>query len=121
MSQLPLRVARALERFVSHAASAPAGLDRVVLFGSYARGDFRGDSDIDLLALVDRRDPELLDWLYDGVLEAQLRDRVDLSLKVIPRRAYEEMLAQGEPFAGNVAREGRDLWKRSPATVSAAT
>ena len=120
MGALPTRVARAIDRFVERAGAAPGGgIERILLFGSYARGDFRGDSDVDLLAVVDRREPALLDWLYGAVLEVQLAERVDLSLKVMPRRAIEQMDAAQDPFARNLAREGRLLWTRSSAQASA--
>ena len=38
-------------------------IDRLVLFGSRARGDHRPDSDYDLLVVVGRRDPALLNVL----------------------------------------------------------
>lgn len=34
-------------------------LKTVILYGSYARGDFRPDSDIDILILVDLSDDEI--------------------------------------------------------------
>jgi predicted nucleotidyltransferase len=117
---LPARIARAIDRFVERAAAAPAGdVREILLFGSYARGDFRGDSDVDLLAVVERREPALLDWLYDAVLEVQLHDRVDLSLKVLQRNAMEEMTAAGDPFAEALRREARLLWTKSAAEASA--
>ena len=47
-------------------------LKSVILYGSYARGDFRTDSDIDIMILVDLEDSEIeqfrkqLSWItYD--------------------------------------------------------
>lgn len=34
-------------------------LKRIILYGSYARGDFRADSDIDIMILLDMTDIEL--------------------------------------------------------------
>ena len=35
-----------------------AHLKRVILYGSYARGDFRADSDVDIMILLDITDIE---------------------------------------------------------------
>ena len=36
-----------------------SGLSAVILYGSYARGDFRADSDIDIMILLDMTDEEI--------------------------------------------------------------
>ena len=50
--QTPERVERLLHQVVAWAAEQE-GVKAVVLVGSYARGDARGDSDVDLVLLVD--------------------------------------------------------------------
>ncbi len=116
------RADRALRYFLERLSSIDAGrVERVVLFGSRARGDFRGDSDVDLLVIVDRRDTPLLDSLYDAAFGALLEEGLLLSLKVIPREVYAAMLAQREPFAEAVEREGVVLWTRPSENAYAAT
>ena|SRR3990172_1089386 len=51
---------RALADFVSRLlASAGQRVREVILFGSKARGDANADSDLDVLVIIDRYDPEL--------------------------------------------------------------
>lgn len=53
------------------------GVDRVALFGSYARGDFTPDSDIDLL--VDISDKSFRNWVeVQEFLQDSLGKKVDL-------------------------------------------
>ena len=92
-----------------------------MLFGSRARGDYRGDSDVDLLVIVDRRDEHLLESLYDGAFGALLEEGLLLSLKVIPRQAYAAMATSGEPFARAVEHEGVVLWTKPSEHAFAAT
>ncbi|MBI2892971.1 MAG: nucleotidyltransferase domain-containing protein [Deltaproteobacteria bacterium] len=116
------RADRAIRHFLERLSAIDAGrVERVVLFGSRARGDFRGDSDVDLLVIVDRRDEPLLDSLYDAAFAALLEEGLLLSLKVVPREVYAAMLAQEEPFAEAVEREGVVLWTKPSENAYAAT
>ncbi len=46
-------------------------LAEVILYGSYARGDFRRDSDIDIMILLDiEEDSSLLGKLEDKIIDA---------------------------------------------------
>lgn len=82
------------------AANPPAGAERVLLFGSLARGDFDGGSDADILVIGSA-------WPAEAP-GAVLGRGVD----VIHRAPVEwaRALAAGNPFAVTVAREGVELW-----------
>ncbi len=63
-------------------------VSRLYLFGSYARGEARGESDIDLLVDFDRT-PDLLNFIeMEKYLKKQLRKKVDL----VPRRKLKSPL-----------------------------
>lgn len=83
-------------------------LKSVILFGSYARGDFDEESDIDILILVDLPSGELANyrtqidsicgnllWEYGIVISAIEKD-------IKTYNQYSEVL----PFYKNIAREG---------------
>ena len=61
------------------AIAAKHGVQRVWVFGSFARGDARGDSDLDLLIEAGPRTPP---WFPGGLLvdlEEELGRRVDIA------------------------------------------
>lgn len=83
-------------------------IERLVLFGSRARGDHRPDSDYDLL-VVAPRDPAVLDVLYDAVMDVLLTHGRLVSLKVLDPREFERLRALGTPFMNRVSAEGVPL------------
>jgi predicted nucleotidyltransferase len=68
-------------------------LEKVVLYGSYARGDFHAESDIDFLVIL--RDEE---WstsnevrdIVDETYELALEQSVPISAKPVPARMFKE-------------------------------
>lgn len=81
---------------------------RMILYGSRARGDAAEDSDLDLVALVDEKTPELerqldeiaynLMWDHDFI--------PIISLKVFAEERFRSAVAKGLSFYRNVEREG---------------
>ena len=58
-------------------------LKRVILYGSYTRGDFREDSDVVIMILLDITDIEskvYFDWLIDITLDFNLEHDQDIKL-----------------------------------------
>ena len=52
--------AEIIERYVREVSGIYGShLKKIILYGSYARGDFREDSDIDIMILVDLDDSEI--------------------------------------------------------------
>ena len=87
-------------------------LRKVILYGSYDRGDSRPDSDIDLMILIDMSDMELK--AYSQKLTYMTYDfNMDNDLDIRPiaksREHFEKWLVN-YPFYANINREGVVLY-----------
>jgi predicted nucleotidyltransferase len=81
---------------------------RMIMYGSRASGDAAEDSDLDLVALVDEKTPEL-EQLIDDIAYQVMWDhdfKPIISLKVFSEKNYRESLAKGFSFYRNLEREG---------------
>lgn len=85
-------------------AHPPADAERVLLFGSLARGDFDGASDADILVIGET-------WPNDAP-GAVLDRGVDV-LQWTPAQ-WAKALADRHPFAEAIARDGVELWRAAP-------
>ncbi len=83
-------------------------LDSVILFGSYARGDYDNESDIDVMVLADVDNVDVNKYtrqIYDRIYESESQQDSVLSLCIVPKERFykfKEIL----PFYRNVDREG---------------
>ena len=83
-------------------------LIEVLMYGSYARGDFDQDSDIDLVAIVRGERQQLqnkLKSVWDVSSELELEYETIVSPTVIPYDEYEQY-REDVPYYRNIAREG---------------
>ena len=87
-------------------------LKAVILYGSYARGDFRPDSDVDIMILVDMSDLELK--AYGQQLSYMTYDfnmDHDLDIKPIAKsEAHFNKWIVNYPFYSNIHKEGVVLY-----------
>ena len=88
-----------------------AAVTGVYLYGSYARGDFEKDSDVDIVAIVKGERSALQDRLrtiWDLSAEIGLEYDIVVSPTVIPYdefEAYKEVL----PYYRNIVNEGKRI------------
>ncbi|MCL2053594.1 MAG: nucleotidyltransferase domain-containing protein [Oscillospiraceae bacterium] len=83
-------------------------LKSVILYGSYARGDYDNESDIDIMVLVDMSDAELNDYnreIVDFEVGINLEYDVVLSIFVNDCKHFEQWLPV-LPFYRNIKTEG---------------
>jgi predicted nucleotidyltransferase len=100
------KVKRLVDRVKAHLHEQYGqGIKRVILYGSYARGEATKDSDVDVLVLVDPSlnprevEDSLSDLLYDIVLdEGEL-----VSVIAVPEERFQNY---DSPFMLNVRKEG---------------
>jgi len=103
----------AVTQKVFNTAKATLGekLNKVILFGSYARGDFDADSDVDIFVLADVPQEETSRWsnsiddrLPDFLYDYELLVCIHLTSKELFDRYYHV-----QPYYQNVIREGVEL------------
>ena len=86
-------------------------LDSVILYGSYARGDYDSESDIDVMALVDLEKGELSKYrrtVSDFANDIDLKYDVLLSVKLQDKFTFEKY-GNTLPYYMNVEREGVNI------------
>lgn len=87
-------------------------LRKIILYGSYARGDFRPDSDIDIMILLDMPDLELK--AYSQELSYMTYDfNLDHGLDIKPiakSEAHFKKWVVNYPFYANIQKEGIVLY-----------
>jgi predicted nucleotidyltransferase len=80
-------------------------LDELMLFGSKARGDYRLDSDIDVLVIVTTDDWHIRDKVYDVATDMLLQVDVCISPKVISKNKCDQLRIEGTSFIHNVSKD----------------
>ena len=87
-------------------------IKQIILFGSYARGDYRSDSDIDVMILLDISDLDLK--MYSCQLSEMTYDfNMDYNTDVKPIAKSDEHFQKwvvNYPFYANVKNEGVVLY-----------
>lgn len=86
----------------------------IILYGSYARGDYDRDSDIDVLVIVRKPDNVLYDSISEISDAAMAASGYGDFLSVIQmsKEQWDEAAGLKTPFYNAVAREGISLWKK---------
>ena len=107
MAEIPACIASLLKAYISDLEKDLA-IQRVVLFGSYARGDHRRDSDIDLAVFSDSfRGRRLVD-IVSFLLSKSRRYKVDLEPLGF---TFEEYLdSEGNDFVQRIKKEGIEIY-----------
>ena len=88
--------------------------ERIVLFGSFARGDQNRASDLDLVVIAPSTLP-FCDRIGRALESAGTAStRLPIEPLVYTPEEWERMVAEGSSFAALVLREGRVLYERRP-------
>lgn len=83
-------------------------LAKVIVYGSYARGDYEDNSDVDVMILVDLPESEIKKMendVYDIAFEIEMNTGIDIS-PILKSEAHYEYWADVLPFYRNVRKEG---------------
>jgi predicted nucleotidyltransferase len=89
-------------------AEAIGHLKKVIIFGSRARGEAAEESDLDIIALVDQKTPEIEKKLEDIAYEVMWDHdfKPIISLKVFSESQFYGAFNRGFSFYRHVEREG---------------
>jgi predicted nucleotidyltransferase len=100
----------------------PQQIERIVLFGSKARGDAGKDADIDLLVVLRGNATPVGNGLYalgatDPIWREAVGQTFDLLLEygveISPTILHENEYREATPLLAHVRQEGIELWKRA--------
>lgn len=83
-------------------------LSKVIVYGSYARGNYQDNSDVDIMVLVNLTEAEikkLENAVYDVAFEIEIDMGIDIS-PIIKSEAQYEYWVDILPFYRNVREEG---------------
>lgn len=106
---MPDVMSNLLERYIREVKNLFGGsLRQVILYGSYARGDYREDSDVDVMILVDLTDMEIKEYqrkLSDLTFDFNMDNDLDIK-PIVKNEGHFLKWIQNYPFYSNVKREG---------------
>jgi predicted nucleotidyltransferase len=98
-----------LDRIVTNLR--PYTPEKVILFGSFARGDYHAGSDVDLL-IIKNTDHPFLERSADVLRLCQ--SQLAIEPLVYTPTEFERMLRQRNPFIWQVITEGRIIYEQQP-------
>lgn len=98
---------KALQEFVKRARERYGNkIEKMILFGSYARGGAKKDSDIDILAVTPEKRFEMQKGLSGMAVDILLETGVYISVKVLTSGEYDFIKSIKTGFYQSIAREG---------------
>ncbi len=101
------RYQQALDEFLRRALEGYRDrIERIILFGSVARGEGKLGSDIDILVIWKVDKVEGWDVLEEIATDILLKYKKLISLKIIYPEEYRGMLNTGASFIQNIEKEG---------------
>jgi predicted nucleotidyltransferase len=95
-------------------------LKRVILFGSYARGDYDEESDIDVMFLIDDETKTLQSKYYNPVQKVISGINWDYSVLLCSILQNEQdfyAVVEDIPFYHNVEKEGITIYEQQPTAI----
>lgn len=111
--EIPPYVKEALDRFVEGAKQILGNhLQKVILYGSYARGDFDESSDIDIMLLTDLADEDIEKYrknVSDFTYDIELDNNIIMTPLIKNIEKYNQRI-DVVPFYMNVHKEGVILY-----------
>lgn len=109
MDNLPINIQNSINRFVEESKKILGNrLKKIILYGSYARGDYNNSSDIDILVLTDYKQAQfysVLKKLSSMTYDIELDYNVILTPLINNIKNYNDEIDK-IPFYTNIQNEG---------------
>lgn len=106
---MPNKIDSVIKKFVTQLSELLGNrLKKVILYGSYARGDYDKNSDIDIMILTDFSDDEIIEYrkkVRDLACDLEMENDVIISPLLRNINKYEKRV-NVIPFYYNVQKEG---------------
>lgn len=111
MRKRPKIIENAIQEFVNKVNELLGDrVKRIVLYGSYARGDFNDSSDIDIMILTDLTDDEIIEYrdnISDIAYDIEWDNNFDIYLSPLLKNLDKfNYWLEALPFYMNVQKEG---------------
>jgi predicted nucleotidyltransferase len=86
----------------------PKRIKSIILFGSRATGKARRDSDFDVFIMVDKRERDLVDGIFDIAYEIYIQSdlEVDISPVIMSEVYFQNRLSQERRIALEITEKG---------------
>lgn len=111
MKKIPNNISDIINEFIDGVKSILGNrVKKIILYGSYARGDFNKSSDIDIMILTDLTDDEIVkyrDEIWDYAYNIEFDHAFDITLSPLVKNIDKfNYWLEALPFYMNVQKEG---------------
>ncbi len=109
--KIPKKINLILQQFVEGVNKILGDrVKKIILYGSYARGDFRKSSDIDIMILTDLTDDEIVEYrekIWDYAYDMEWDNNFEFALSPLVKNIDKfNYWLEALPFYMNVQKEG---------------
>ena len=111
MPNIPNKINSIMQEFIAQVNELLGNrIKKIILYGSYARGDFNDNSDIDIMILTDLNDDEIIEYrskISDIAFDIEFENKFDVMLSPLLKNIDKfNYWLQALPFYMNVQKEG---------------
>lgn len=111
MPNVPINISKIIDEFVQGVNEILGNrVKRIILYGSYARGDYNKSSDIDIMILTDLTDKEIIEYrdkISDIAYDIEEANNFDIWISPLVKNIDKfNYWLEALPFYMNVQKEG---------------
>lgn len=111
MPNMPTKISKVIDEFIKEVNKTLGNrVKKIILYGSYARGDYNKSSDIDIMILTDLSDDEMYNYFVkvsDIAYDIEEANNFDIQLSPLVKNINKfNYWLEALPFYINVQKEG---------------